>query len=62
MEQRFDLTTIAVAVCVAGYVAVLLGYVTLSDFGLSREVVRNGALMAAALIGAAIGIESADHL
>ena len=57
MENRIDCVTIAAAVCIAGYVAITLGYVALYDFGLSREAVRSGATIAAILIGAAVAIE-----
>jgi hypothetical protein len=43
MESRFDFVTIANAVRVAGYVAFMLEYVALYDFGLSREAVRKPA-------------------
>ena len=56
-KNRIDCVTIAAAVCIAGYVAITLGYVALYDFGLSREAVRSGATIAAILIGAAVAIE-----
>jgi hypothetical protein len=46
MESKFDLVTIASAVVVAGYVAIILGCVALYDFGLSPEVVRSTAMLA----------------
>jgi hypothetical protein len=38
MESRFDIVTIANGVCVAGYVAIMLGYaaLTISDFLAAR--------------------------
>ena len=50
MENRIDFVTIAAAVCIAGYVAITLWYITLYDFGLSREAVRSGATFSAILI------------
>jgi len=35
MDSRFDIAIIAGAVCVAGYVAITIGYVALYDLGLS---------------------------
>jgi hypothetical protein len=57
MESKFDIVTIASAVCVAGYVAITLEYVALYDFGLSREAVRSAAMIAAILIAALVAIE-----
>jgi len=42
MENRIDCVTIAAAVCIAGYVAITLGYAALYDFGLSREAFAAG--------------------
>jgi len=42
MESRFDIVTVANAVCIAAYVAITLGYVALYDLGLSRDEVRAG--------------------
>ena len=60
MESRFDLVTIAHASCVAGYVAITLGYVALYDLGLSCEEVRSGAMIAAILIAALIAVDLLD--
>jgi hypothetical protein len=57
MESRFDLGTIATAVCVAGYVAIMLCYLALYDFGLSREEVCGGAMLAAILLAALVAID-----
>jgi hypothetical protein len=57
MENRFDITTIASAVCVAGYVAILLGHVALFDVGFSLEQVRSGAMIAAVLIAALVAVD-----
>jgi hypothetical protein len=56
MESRFDIVTIVNAICVAGYVAIMLGYAALYDFGFCGEV-RRGALIAAILIAALVAIE-----
>ena len=57
MESRFDVVTIASAVCVAGYVAITLGYIALHDFGLSREQLRSGAMLAAIVAAALVAID-----
>ncbi len=57
MEGRFDMVTIANAICVAAYVAIALGYVALYDLGLSREAVRSGAMIAAILIAAMLAVD-----
>ena len=57
MENRFDIVTIANAVCVAGYAAVSLRYVALYDLGLSNDQVRSGATMLAIIIAAYLAID-----
>jgi hypothetical protein len=57
MESWFDFVTIANAVCVAGYVAFMLEYVALYDFGLSREVVSSAAMIAAIPIAALVPVD-----
>ncbi len=57
MESKFDLVTIASAVFVAGYVAIVLGCVALYDFGLSRELVSSAAMIAAILIAALVAVD-----
>jgi hypothetical protein len=57
MESRFDFVTIVNAVCVAGYVAFMLEYVALYDFGLSREVVSSAAMIAAIPIAALVAVD-----
>jgi hypothetical protein len=59
MESRFDIVTIANAVCVAGYVAMMLAYVALNEFGLSRAEIRGGAIIAALLMAAVVAIDFA---
>ena len=57
MENRFDVVTVASAICVAGYVAITLGYIALYDFGLSREQLRSGAMLAAIVVAALVAID-----
>ena len=57
MERRFDPVAIANAVCVAGYAAIMLGYVAHYNFGYSRAEIRGGALTAALLLVALIVID-----
>jgi drug/metabolite transporter (DMT)-like permease len=57
MEGKFDIVTIANAVCVAGYVAIMLGYVALYDLGLSGEAVRSAAMIAAIPIAALVAVD-----
>jgi hypothetical protein len=57
MENKFDFATIASAVFVAGYVAIMLGCVALYDFGLSREVVSSRAMIAAIPIAALVAVD-----
>ena len=57
MDSRFDIATIAGAVCVAGYVAITIGYVALHDLGLSCEQVRGCAITAAIFIAALVAVD-----
>jgi hypothetical protein len=57
MESRFELVTIASAVCVAGYVAIALRYVALYNLGLSVEQVRSGAMIVAIIMAALVAID-----
>jgi hypothetical protein len=57
MESRFDIVTIASAVCVAGYVAIMLLYVALYDLGLSGEAVRRVAMIAAIPMAALVAVD-----
>ena len=57
MESRFEMVTIASAVCVAGYVAIALRYVALYDLGFSREEVRSGAMIVAILMAALVAVD-----
>jgi hypothetical protein len=57
MENRFDIVTIASAVCVAGYAAMALRYVALYEFGLSRQQVGYGAALVALAMAAMVAID-----
>jgi hypothetical protein len=57
MESRFDIVTMASAVCVAGYVAIALRYVALYDLGLSGQQIRSGAVIIAVAIAAMLAID-----
>jgi hypothetical protein len=57
MESRFDIATIASAVCVAGYAAIMLRYVLLFDFRFSSEQVRSGAMIAAIIMAALVAVD-----
>jgi hypothetical protein len=57
MENRFDIVTMASALCVAGYAALALRYVALYDLGLSRQEVRSGAVILAILMAATLAID-----
>jgi hypothetical protein len=57
MEDRFDIVTIASAVCVAGYAAMALRYVALYDLGLSRQQVGSGAVIVAIAMAAMVAID-----
>lgn len=50
MEGRTDFVTKVVAVCVAGYVAVMLHCVARADLGFSDGQIRRGALAAALVV------------
>jgi hypothetical protein len=57
MESRFDIVTMASAVCVAGYVAIALRYVALYDLGLSGQQIRSGAVITAIAMAAMVAID-----
>jgi hypothetical protein len=57
METRRDIVMIASATCVAGYVAIALGCLTIYEFGLSSDLVRSAAIIAAILIAATLAID-----
>jgi len=47
MKNRIDYITVVTAVCVAGYVAIMLDYVADVDLGFSGEQIRNAAMITA---------------
>ena len=57
MESRFDIVTMASAVCVADYVAIALRYVALYDLGLSGQQIRSGAVITAIAMAAMVAID-----
>lgn len=52
MEDEFDFVTIIVAICVAGYAAMMLDYVAHSELGWSLAQVRGSAIVGALLTSA----------
>ena len=57
MKHRIDFVTMATALFVAGYVAVMLDYVADVDFGLSRAQIRNTAVIAAIVLAMLMAID-----
>lgn len=57
MEDKFDIVTIAYAICVAGYAAIALDYVAHYDLGFSLQEVRGAAVLIAVVIAALIAID-----
>jgi hypothetical protein len=56
MERKFDLVTVANAVCVAAYVAIALG-VALCDLGIPRETIRAAAVIGVVLLAALLAVD-----
>jgi hypothetical protein len=56
MENRFDFITGVVAVCVAGYAAVMLDYVAHDVLGFSSAPIGQGAVIAAILLAVPLAI------
>lgn len=51
MEDKIDfLVTIALAICVAGYFAIMLDYIANVDFGFSTEQIRDAAMFTALML------------
>ena len=46
-DSKTDFATIIIAVCVAGYAAIMLGYVAQNDLGLSVAQTRHLSMIAA---------------
>jgi hypothetical protein len=57
MKNRIDFVTIATAVCVAGYVAIMLDHVANVDLGFSREQIRNTAVITAIVMAMLMAID-----
>ena len=57
MKNRIDLETIVVAVCVAGYAALLLGYVAHEDLGFSAAQIRHVAMISADLLAMPVTLD-----
>ena len=57
MKSRVDLETIVVAVCVAGYAALLLGYVAHEDLGFSAAQIRHVAMISADLLAMPVTLD-----
>ncbi|SDR90062.1 hypothetical protein [Bradyrhizobium canariense] len=57
MMLRKDLLTIVIALCVAGYLAMTLGFVAHDDLGFSREKIRAAAALSAILLGLLLVID-----
>lgn len=57
MKNRFDFVTLLTALCVAGYVAIMLGYVAHVDLGFSSEQIRNAAVLTAIVMAMLMAID-----
>ena len=57
MKNRIDFVTIVTALCVAGYVAVMLDYVADVDFGFSCAQIRTMAVIAAIVLAMLMAID-----
>jgi hypothetical protein len=57
MENRVDFETIIVAVCVAGYAALMLGYLAQHDLGLSSAQIRHMAMISADLLAMPVAMD-----
>jgi len=57
MKNRIDFVTIATALCVAGYVAVMLDYIADVDFGFSCAQIRTAAVIAAIVLAMLMAID-----
>src|SRR5437879_1639547 len=57
MEDRFDVVTGVVAVCVAGYAAIMLDYVVHDDLGFSIAQIRHGAVIAALFLAVPLALD-----
>jgi hypothetical protein len=57
MKSRVDLETVVVAVCVAGYAALLLGYVAHENLGFSAVQIRHMAMISADLLAMPVTLD-----
>ena len=57
MKHRIDFVTIVTALCVAGYVAVMLDYVADVDFRFSCAQIRTAAVIAAIVLAMLMAID-----
>jgi hypothetical protein len=57
MENRVDFHAIIVAVCVAGYAALMLGYVAHEDLGFSCAQIRHVAMISADLLAMPVAMD-----
>jgi hypothetical protein len=57
MKNRVDIETIVVAVCVAGYAALMLGYVAHEDLGFSALQIRHVAMISADLLAMPVAMD-----
>jgi len=56
MKNKFDFVTLVTALCVAGYVAIMLEYVANVDLGFSGEI-RNTAVIGAVVMAMLMAID-----
>jgi hypothetical protein len=57
MKNRIDFVTVMTALCVAGYVAIMLDHVANVDLGFSREQIRNTAVITAIVMAMLMAID-----
>jgi hypothetical protein len=57
MKNKFDFVTLVTALCVAGYVAIMLDYVADVHLGFSGEQIRDTAVIAALVMAMLMAIE-----
>ncbi len=57
MDNRIDFASVVVAVCVAGYVAIMLAYVARNDLGLSGAEIRHLAVLSALFLALPVAMD-----
>ncbi|MEN3347570.1 MAG: hypothetical protein V7632_1205 [Bradyrhizobium sp.] len=57
MDSKIDFGTIIVAVCVAGYAAIMLAYVAQNDLGLSAAQTRHLSMIAALFLALPLALD-----